>query len=79
MDLSNIRQNLDNGLYKDPTEFTKEMRLMFNNSKSYNTNKRSRIYAMTLRLSAMFSERIKDVLTTWKTALKQHRKRRPNR
>lgn len=52
---------------------------MFSNSKSYNTNKRSRIYAMTLRLSAMFSERINDILTTWKTAMKQHRKRHPNR
>lgn len=79
VDLSNIRQNLEAGTYKDPTEFARDMRLMFSNSKSYNTNKRSRIYAMTLRLSAMFSERINDILTTWKTAMKQHRKRHPNR
>ena len=74
MDLGNVRQNLANGAYNDPTEFTKDMRLMFSNSKSFNTNKRSRIYAMTLRLSAMFAERIKDVLTSWKRAMKQNRK-----
>ena len=78
MDLGNVRQNLANGAYNDPTEFTKDMRLMFSNSKSFNTNKRSRIYAMTLRLSAMFAERIKDVLTSWKRAMKQNRKRYKN-
>ena len=79
MDLGNVRQNLETGAYNDPLDFAKDMRLMFSNSKSYNTNKRSRIYAMTLRLSAMFAERIKDVLATWKLAVKQHRKRFPKR
>ncbi|XP_033739931.1 PH-interacting protein-like [Pecten maximus] len=71
MDLGTVKENLDNGEYSDPTELCKHIRLVFHNSKVYNTNKRSRIYTMTLRLSAMFEEQIKDIVIDWKSAKKR--------
>lgn len=68
MDLSTIDNNLVNGLYQNPTEFAKDMRMIFSNSKSYNTNKRSQIYAMTLRLSTLFESLFRPVMDNWKVA-----------
>lgn len=66
MDLQHVREKLDCGDYSNPMQFTKDMTLIFTNSKLYNTNKRSRIYTMTVRLSAMFDSRMKGILSTWK-------------
>ncbi|XP_055848126.1 bromodomain and WD repeat-containing protein 3 [Episyrphus balteatus] len=66
MDLRTVKEDLLGGNYEDPVDFAKDVRLIFQNSKNYNTNKRSRIYSMTLRLSALFESHIKKVISTWK-------------
>ncbi|XP_052241692.1 bromodomain and WD repeat-containing protein 3-like isoform X2 [Dreissena polymorpha] len=71
MDLGIVREKLDSGEYSEPTQLARDMSLIFSNSKLYNTNKRSRIYTMTLRLSAMFDSRIKELIETWRKAVKR--------
>lgn len=66
MDLRTVKEDLLGGNYEDPLDFAKDVRLIFQNSKNYNTNKRSRIYSMTLRLSALFESHIKTVISSWK-------------
>ncbi|ESP01057.1 hypothetical protein LOTGIDRAFT_140025, partial [Lottia gigantea] len=66
MDFTLIRDNLNANHYSNPAELCKDVRTIFQNSKLYNTNKRSRIYSMTVRLSAMFEEKIKEIQTKWK-------------
>ncbi|XP_018327576.1 bromodomain and WD repeat-containing protein 3 isoform X2 [Agrilus planipennis] len=68
MDLGTIKEDLLGDNYETPHDFAKDVRLMFQNSKNYNTNKRSRIYAMTIRLSAMFEEHISKIIFNWKQA-----------
>ncbi|KAK5650661.1 hypothetical protein RI129_001690 [Pyrocoelia pectoralis] len=68
MDLGTVKEDLLGGNYETPPDFCKDMRLIFQNSKNYNTNKRSRIYAMTIRLSAMFEEHMARILYNWKMA-----------
>jgi len=68
MDLRTVKEDLLGGNYESPLEFCKDVRLIFINSKNYNTNKRSRIYSMTVRLSAMFEEHMKTVFSNWKCA-----------
>jgi len=63
MDFSTIRQQLDNRLYDDAETVIRDVRLVFSNSRLYNTNKRSRIYGMTLRLSALFETKVDDLLS----------------
>lgn len=43
MDLGTVREELFGNNYDDPTEFCKDMRTIFSNSKNYNTNKKSRV------------------------------------
>ncbi|XP_017846752.1 bromodomain and WD repeat-containing protein 3 isoform X2 [Drosophila busckii] len=78
MDLRTVKEDLLGGNYDDPMDFAKDVRLIFVNSKNYNTNKRSRdniaIYAMTLRLSALFESHIKTVITNWKAARRRANK-----
>ena len=73
VDLGAIKEQLEKGEYSDPTALAKDVRLMFNNSRSYNTNKRSRIYTMTLRLSFMFEDHIKHILQDWTNSKKAAR------
>lgn len=68
MDLQIVREKLESSDYTEPTQLAKDISLIFSNSKLYNTNKRSRIYTMTLRLSAMFDSRMKAILSTWRQA-----------
>ncbi|EGI63952.1 PH-interacting protein [Acromyrmex echinatior] len=70
MDLRTVKEDLLGGNYETPAEFAKDMRLIFSNSRNYNTNKRSKIYSMTIRLSAMFEEHMRRILTSWKSAHK---------
>ncbi|XP_064554592.1 bromodomain and WD repeat-containing protein 3 isoform X2 [Drosophila montana] len=74
MDLRTVKEDLLGGNYDDPLDFAKDVRLIFLNSKNYNTNKRSRIYAMTLRLSALFESHIKTVVSSWKAARRRANK-----
>lgn len=43
MDLLTIKEDLLGGNYSNPEDFAKDVRLIFTNSKNYNTNKRSRV------------------------------------
>ncbi|CAD5113102.1 DgyrCDS2293 [Dimorphilus gyrociliatus] len=54
MHLGRVKEKLESNEYQSPKQFCQDMRLIFSNSRTYNTNKRSRVYAMTLRLSALF-------------------------
>lgn len=53
-DLSLVSERLNNDQYRDQEQFCTDMRLIFRNSRLYNTNRRSRIYMMTARLSELF-------------------------
>ncbi|XP_015116795.1 bromodomain and WD repeat-containing protein 3 [Diachasma alloeum] len=77
MDLRTVKEDLLGGNYETPQEFAKDMRLIFTNSKNYNTNKRSRIYAMTLRLSNLFDAQMKKILNNWKSAKRRSENARP--
>lgn len=54
MDLGAVRSRLLGGEYRARDQFAADVRQVFANSRLYNTNKRSRIYSMTVRLSALF-------------------------
>ncbi|CAK1554474.1 unnamed protein product [Leptosia nina] len=54
MDLGTVQQKLENEEYNNASEVAADVRLVFSNSRLYNTNKRSRIYSMTVRLSSLF-------------------------
>lgn len=43
MDLTTAKEKLTNDGYEDPTAFGNDVRLVFQNSKNYNTNKKSRV------------------------------------
>jgi bromodomain and WD repeat domain containing protein 1/3 len=43
MDLQTVREELHSGNYESPMDFAKDMRLIFQNSRRYNTNKQSRV------------------------------------
>uniref|UniRef100_A0A8C6SKH5 Pleckstrin homology domain interacting protein n=1 Tax=Neogobius melanostomus TaxID=47308 RepID=A0A8C6SKH5_9GOBI len=49
-----------------PIELSKDVRLIFSNSKAYTPSKKSRIYSMSLRLSALFEEHISPILADYK-------------
>ncbi|XP_076307639.1 PH-interacting protein-like [Tachypleus tridentatus] len=79
VDLSTVKERLQTGHYNTPVQFCKDMRLIFQNSRNYNTNKRSRIYGMTIRLSAMFEEHIRAITSDWRSAVKYEEKMRNNK
>ena len=43
MDLTTVENQLADNEYTNPEDFAKDVRLIFTNSKNYNTNKRSRV------------------------------------
>ncbi|KAM6932903.1 LOW QUALITY PROTEIN: bromodomain and WD repeat-containing protein 3 [Xenentodon cancila] len=70
MDFGTIKRTLEEDRYENPTELCKDTRLIFANAKAYTPNKRSKIYSMTLRLSAFFEEKIRTIISEYKTAVK---------
>ncbi|XP_066555723.1 bromodomain and WD repeat-containing protein 3 isoform X2 [Amia ocellicauda] len=76
MDFGTVKRTLEEDKYENPTELCKDTRLIFFNAKAYTPNKRSKIYSMTLRLSAFFEERIRMIISDYKTALKHSAKLR---
>ncbi|XP_008054964.1 bromodomain and WD repeat-containing protein 1 isoform X2 [Carlito syrichta] len=70
MDFGTVRETLDAGNYDSPLEFCKDIRLIFSNAKAYTPNKRSKIYSMTLRLSALFEEKMKKISSDFKISQK---------
>ncbi|KAJ8400340.1 hypothetical protein AAFF_G00397230 [Aldrovandia affinis] len=70
MDFKTVKKTLEQDEYDNPTELCKDTRLIFTNAKAYTPDKRSRIYSMTLRLSALFEERIRTIISDYRTAVK---------
>ncbi|XP_034722866.1 bromodomain and WD repeat-containing protein 3 isoform X1 [Etheostoma cragini] len=70
MDFGTVKRTLEEDRYENPIELCKDTRLIFANAKAYTPNKRSKIYSMTLRLSAFFEERIRAIISQYKTAIK---------
>ena len=70
MDLTTVKEQLLSDLYNNPNEFAKDMRLIFLNSKSYNTNKKSQIYSMTSKLSSTFEEGMRPIVSNWRSNIK---------
>ncbi|XP_069886798.1 bromodomain and WD repeat-containing protein 1 isoform X2 [Dipodomys merriami] len=76
MDFGTVRETLEAGNYDNPSEFCKDVRLVFSNAKAYTPNKRSKIYSMTLRLSALFEEKMKRISSDFKIGQKFNEKLR---
>ncbi|XP_031429776.1 bromodomain and WD repeat-containing protein 1 [Clupea harengus] len=76
MDFGTVRNLLLQDRYENPVELCKDIRLIFVNAKAYTPNKRSKIYSMTLRLSAFFEERIRTIISDYKSAVKSSEKLR---
>ncbi|XP_032401579.1 bromodomain and WD repeat-containing protein 3-like isoform X2 [Xiphophorus hellerii] len=70
MDFGTVKRTLGEDRYENPIELCKDTRLIFANAKAYTPNKRSKIYSMTLRLSAFFEEQIRTIISEYKTAVK---------
>uniref|UniRef100_A0A4X2KWL4 Bromodomain and WD repeat domain containing 3 n=1 Tax=Vombatus ursinus TaxID=29139 RepID=A0A4X2KWL4_VOMUR len=77
MDFSTVKETLEAGNYASPLEFYKDVRLIFTNSKAYTPNKKSRIYSMTLRLSALFENHIKNITSDYKSTIQCQKRKRP--
>uniref|UniRef100_A0A671UXP6 PH-interacting protein n=1 Tax=Sparus aurata TaxID=8175 RepID=A0A671UXP6_SPAAU len=77
MDFGTVLNTLTEGKYQSPIELCKDVRLIFSNSKAYTPSKKSRIYSMSLRLSALFEEHVSSILADYKTrhAMKRRRRR----
>ena len=67
MDLQTVGEQLQDGCYATPSKFAKDVHLIFVNSKKFNPNRKSRIYAMTDRLLILFEDHIRLILATYAT------------
>ena len=84
MDLSTVRESVMIGEYSSPVDFEKDVRLIFKNSKEYNTDPRSKILAMTDKLEEWFNENFPEVLRDFKKVRnrlsgKHHKSKRQDR
>uniref|UniRef100_A0A4W5LVQ0 Bromodomain and WD repeat domain containing 3 n=1 Tax=Hucho hucho TaxID=62062 RepID=A0A4W5LVQ0_9TELE len=75
MDLGTVTETLIIGNYENPMEFAKDVRLIFSNSKAYTPNKKSQIYTMTLSLSAFFERQIISIISDYKSAVQNQRRK----
>ncbi|KAK5880368.1 hypothetical protein CesoFtcFv8_023403 [Champsocephalus esox] len=66
IDFSTVLKTLKEGKYQSPIKLCKDVRLIFSNSKAYTPSKKSRIYSMSLRLSALFEEHVSSILADYK-------------
>ncbi|KAG7509476.1 PH-interacting protein [Solea senegalensis] len=66
MDFGTVLSTLTEGKYQSPIDLCKDVRLIFSNSKAYTPSKKSRIYSMSLRLSALFEEHVSSILADYK-------------
>ena len=62
MDLSTVGKSLENGDYNSLNGFIKDIRLIFKNSKDFNTNPMSRVLDMTHKLEDFFEKRIGSLI-----------------
>ena len=61
MDLQTVGERLEISHYATPTDFAKDVRLIFET----NPNTKSRIVAMNCRLSILFEKHFRDILATY--------------
>ena len=71
MDLSTVRESLQVGDYSSPLDFQKDVRLIFHNSKEYNTNPKSKVLGMTHKLEDWFEKRIGTLVHDWKMTVRR--------
>ncbi|XP_014221198.1 bromodomain and WD repeat-containing protein 3 isoform X1 [Trichogramma pretiosum] len=74
MDLNQIQEDLRGDNYETLNDFVKDVRLVISNSRRFNTNQRSKIYAMTVRLSAMFEEHLKTIMNMYNSEQRRKKK-----
>ncbi|XP_075227824.1 bromodomain and WD repeat-containing protein isoform X2 [Lycorma delicatula] len=74
MDLWTIREELRGDNYANPTEFWKDIKLMFTNSKIYSPDPRSKIYAMTTRLSLLAKKLMDNILEKWRSSVRRRKR-----
>ncbi|RNA03904.1 bromodomain and WD repeat-containing 1, partial [Brachionus plicatilis] len=78
IDFTIIKNRLNYNMYNsDFYLFEKDCKLLFQNSKAYNTNKRSAIYSMTLRLESFCDEKLIEMRKRFEAA--EQEKVRSNR
>ena len=69
MDLQIVREKLQVGNYATPTDFAKDVRLIFENATAYYTkaksNNKARIFAMNSRLSLLFENNFPNILASY--------------
>lgn len=65
MDLRTVKEDLLGGNYETPMEFCKDMRLIFQNSRNYNTNKRSRVNSNTYNIKSVLKNFNSVIVTTY--------------
>ncbi|XP_051909419.1 PH-interacting protein [Hippocampus zosterae] len=65
MDFGTVLNMLTTDKYQTPIQLCKDVRLIFSNSKAYTPSKKSRIYSMSLRLSALFEEHMSSILADY--------------
>ena len=66
-DFQTVREKLEANNYATPNAFAKDVRLIFENSRKFNTNTKSKIYGQTVRLSFLFEEYFLNILDTYET------------
>nr|XP_028583028.1 bromodomain and WD repeat-containing protein 1 isoform X4 [Podarcis muralis] len=76
MDFGTVKETLEAGNYDTPMELCKDIRLVFSNAKAYTPNKRSKIYSMTLRLSALLEEKMRRIISDFRTGQKYNERLR---
>ena len=64
MDLQTVGKKLQDGNYATPSEFSKDVRLIFENSKTFKPNTKSMMYEMTDRLSLLFEEHFQNIMSS---------------
>ena len=66
MDLQTVGGKLEADNYATPSEFAKDVRLIFANSKEFKPNRNSKIYGQTYRISFLFEEYFHNILTSYR-------------
>ena len=76
MDLSTVGKYLENDNYNSLKDFIKDIRLIFKNSKDFNTNPMSRVLGMTQKLEDFFEKRIDSLIhnDNWQNKAKKETK-----
>ncbi|CAG7723230.1 unnamed protein product [Allacma fusca] len=75
MCLNSIKEDLAGSNYSDPHEFDKDMLLIFENSRRYNTDLHSPIRLMTCRLKQFYEANVKKILSDYDAKRRRNRTR----